>query len=45
MIGDFKIDINTAGMDADKLDELCNLFDLTNLIKQKHVALKITNLQ
>ena len=28
-MGDFNIDINTAGMDIDKLDELCNLFDLT----------------
>ena len=33
IMGDFDIDINTAGMDVDKLDEFCNLFDLTNLIK------------
>ena len=32
-MGDFNIDINTAGMDVDKLDEFCNLFDLTNSIK------------
>ena len=32
-MGDFNIDINTAGMDVDKLDEFCNLFELTNLIK------------
>ena len=28
-MADFNIDINTAGMDVDKLDEFCNLFDLT----------------
>ena len=33
IMGDFNIDINIAGMDVDKLDEFCNLFDLTNLIK------------
>ena len=32
-MGDFNIDINTAGMDVYKLDEFCNVFDLTNLIK------------
>ena len=32
-MGDFNIDINTAGMEVDKPDEFCNLFDLTNLIK------------
>ena len=31
--GVFNIDINTAGMDVDKLDEFCNIFDLANLIK------------
>ena len=30
---DFNIDINTAGMKVGKIDEFCNLFDLTNLIK------------
>ena len=36
-MGDFNIDINTAGIQLDKLDEFCNLFNpcfnLTNLIK------------
>ena len=32
-MGDFDIDINTAGMDVYKLNEFCNVFDLTNLIK------------
>ena len=32
-MGDFNIDINTAGIEVDKLDEFCNLFELTNLIK------------
>ena len=27
-MGDFNIDINTAGMEVDKLDEFCDLFDL-----------------
>ena len=31
IMGDFDINISTAGMDVDKLDEFCNLFDLTNL--------------
>ena len=33
IMGDFNIDINTTGMKVDKLDGICNLFDLTNLIK------------
>ena len=28
IMGDFNIDINTAEMDFDNLDEVCNLFDL-----------------
>ena len=32
IMGDFNIDINTAGIEADKLDEFCSLFDVTNLI-------------
>ena len=28
-MGDFNIDINTAVMDVNELDEFCNLFDLT----------------
>ena len=30
IMGDFDIDIITAGMEVDKLDEFCNLSDLTN---------------
>ena len=33
IMGGFNIVINTAGIDVDKLDEFCNLFDLTNLMK------------
>ena len=40
IMGDFNIDINTAGMDVDKLDEFCNLFDLTNLIKTETCCTK-----
>ena len=40
IIGDFNIDINTTGMDVDKLDEFCNLFDLTNLIKTETCCTK-----
>ena len=40
IMGDFDIDINTAGMDVDKLDEFCNLFDLTNLIKTETCCTK-----
>ena len=29
IMGDFNIDINTAVMDVNELDEFCNLFDLT----------------
>ena len=32
IIGDLNIDINTAGIEVDKLDRFCNLFKLTNLI-------------
>ena len=39
-MGYFNIDINTAGMDVDKLDEFCNLFDLTNLIKTETYCTK-----
>ena len=35
IMGDFNIDINTAGIEVDKLDEFCNLSDLTNLNKTK----------
>ena len=40
IIGDFNIDINTAGMNVEKLDEFCNLFDLTNLIKTETCYIK-----
>ena len=40
IMGNFNIDINTAGMDVDKPDELCNLFDLTNLIKTETCCTK-----
>ena len=40
IMGDFNIDINTAGTEADKLDEFCNLFDLINLIKTKTCCTK-----
>ena len=30
--GDFNIDINSSGVEKDKLEEFRNLFDLTNLI-------------
>ena len=40
ILGDFNIDINTAGMDVHKLDKLCNLFDLTNLIKTETCCTK-----
>ena len=33
IIGDFNIDVNTTGVEVDKLDVFCDLFDLTNLIK------------
>ena len=29
---DFNIDVNTSRPGKDKLDEFCNLFDLTNLV-------------
>ena len=40
IMGDFNIDISTAGMDVDKLDEFCNLFDQTNLIKTETYCTK-----
>ena len=32
VMGDFHIDINSSGVEKNKLEEFCNLFDLTNLI-------------
>ena len=40
IMGDFNIDINTTGMKVDKLDGICNLFDLTNLIKTETCCTK-----
>ena len=40
VMGDFNIDIDTTGIDVDKLDEFCNLFDLTNLIKTETCCTK-----
>ena len=40
IMGDFNIDINTAGMDFNKLDGFCNLFDLTKLIKTETCCTK-----
>ena len=39
-MGDFNIDINTAGIEVYKLDKFCNLFDLTNLIKAETCCTK-----
>ena len=40
IMGDFNIEINTAVIDVDKLDEFCNLFDLTNSIKTETCCTK-----
>ena len=32
VMGDFNIDVNASGPGKDKLDEFCNLLDLTNLV-------------
>ena len=47
VMGDFNIDVNLPSHEHDKLEEFCNLFHLSNLIKsstvsQKHTALKLT---
>ena len=39
-MGDFHIDINNARMKVDKLNEFCNLFDVTNLIKTETCCTK-----
>ena len=39
-MGDFYIDINTAGVDVERLDEFCNLLDLTNLMKTETCCTK-----
>ena len=40
IMGGFNIDINTIGIDVDKLDEFRNLFDLTNLMKTETCCTK-----
>ena len=40
IIGDFHIDINNARMKVDTLNEFCNLFDITNLIKTETCCTK-----
>ena len=40
IMGDFNIDINTAGIYVDKLEEFCNLFNLTTLIKTETCCTK-----
>ena len=40
IMGDFDIDIITAGMEVDKLDEFCNLSDLTNLTETETCCTK-----
>ena len=34
VMGELNIDVNASGPRKDKLDEFCNLFDLTNLVKE-----------
>ena len=34
VMGDFNIDVNASGSGKNKLDEFCNLFDLTNLVRE-----------
>ena len=34
VMGDFNIDVNASGPGKNKLDEFCNLFDLTNLVRE-----------
>ena len=35
ILGDFKIDVKVADRELDKLDEFCDLSDLTNLIRDE----------
>ena len=39
-MGDFVTNINTAGIEVDKLDEFCNLFDLKILVKTETCSTK-----
>ena len=34
VMGDFNIDVNASGPGKNKLDEFCNFFDLTNLVRE-----------
>ena len=34
VMGNFKINVNAYGPGKDKLDEFCNLFNLTNLVRE-----------
>ena len=38
VMGDFDIDVNASGPGKVKLDEFCNLFDSTNLVRESHVV-------
>ena len=40
IMGDFNIDINTAGVDVERLDEFYNLLDLKNLMKTRTCCTK-----
>ena len=40
-MSDFNVDINTARIEVNKLDEFWNVFDLTNLIKKKTEPMKL----
>ena len=40
IMGGSNIDINTAGIAVDKLDEFCNIFDVTKLIKTETCCTK-----
>ena len=35
ILGDFNIDVKVAGKELDKLEEFCDLFNLTNLIRNE----------
>ena len=44
IMGDCNIDVKSKSLGYDKLDEFCDLFNLTNLINQKLILQKIINL-
>ena len=35
ILGDFNIDVKVAGRELDKLEEFCDLFNLTNVIRNE----------